>query len=139
MIEDLFEAVSEMQVDGTKCRALDGAKLDVRNADLPLRILVPVTEGEMSFVAIGTLSRIEWVLHDVCLWAPVVQGAGIRQYARELVSYVAKYVTAIQGLRGPTDQSHITGIGISMGPIAWSQAEADYWGVDITLTVEEFI
>ena len=136
-IMEIYRAISDLVVGDTKCRALDEANLAVRAVDMPLRILLPHTEGDDRFIAIGTLNGIEWKVRDLCLWAPVVAGAGFQQFAEPMVAYVKLYISALKTMRIPTEQSHIRSVSFALGLAPW--AEAQYYAIDTTLTVEEFI
>ena len=135
-IEAIYLAISNMKIGKVKSRNLPKVTLAVRNGSLPLRILVPSTAGDASFVAIGSLNKVEWAIRDLCLWAPL-SGGGIQQYAGPMTKYIKEYIKALKDLRAPTSQSHITGYLMQMGPMPW--ADSDYWAVDCTITVEEIL
>jgi hypothetical protein len=135
-LAEIYTALSDIAIGGVKCRNLPKVKLVVNDSDLPLRLLVPSTGGEMEYVGIGTLGSIEWSIRDVCLWAPLT-GGGIQQVAEPMMDYIKAYLTAVKGLRNPSSQSVITRIGVQLGPLLWG--EVDYWAIDCNLNVEEIL
>jgi len=135
-LTEIYLAIANLSLGGVKSRNLPQVTLEVAEADLPLRILVPSTKSEASFIAIGDLSKIEWAIRDLCLWAPLGAGS-IEQYAEPMMDYIKAYITAIKAMRQPTGQSCITGWVFQLGPIAWG--EGKYWAVDVTLSVEEYL
>lgn len=136
-ISAIYKAIANFKISNVKSRNISKIKLIVKDADLPCRMLLPSTSGELSFVGIGSLNNITWVIRDLCLWAPLTAGSGIEQFADSMVGYIRLYVAAIKAHRNPTNQSNITGIAFQMGPVPW--AENDYWAIDVTLTVEEIL
>lgn len=135
-LRDIYSAVSEMAVGDVVARNLDELKLQVRGGDCPVRLLLPATEGELEFFGIGQLTRVSWRIRDLCLWQPIVAGTGVEQCAGDMLAYIELYSSAVRSLRNPTAGSAITGVSYKISPIAW--ATADFWSVDITLTVEEY-
>lgn len=136
-IGEIYTRISKMKVSGVKCRNIDKVRLAIRSRDLPMRMLLPSTTGDLSFIAIGTLNNIQWVIRDLCLWAPLTGGKGIEQYSNSMVIYLKEYIAALKRLRNPTGQSTIMAVSFAMGPIPWG--DNDYWAVDIQLTVEEIL
>ena len=136
-LEAIYREISKLKISGVKARNIDKIKLAVRPKDLPCRMLLPSTKGDLEFIAIGTLNKITWVIRDLCLWAPIAAGSGIEQFAASMVTYIKLYIVKLKTLRNPTDQSVITGVAFQMGPVPW--ADSDYWAVDITLTVDEIL
>ena len=137
VIGDIYREISKMRVGKVKARNIDKIRLVIKDKDLPCRMLIPSTTGDLSFVGIGTLNNIQWVIRDLCLWAPLTAGKGIEQYASSLVDYLKLYIARVKALRNPTNQSVISGVSFAMGPVPWG--EKDYWAVDIQLTVEEIL
>lgn len=135
-IDEIYLAIANLSLGGITCRNLPQVTLEVGQADLPLRIIVPSTRGEGTFVMIGTLQKVEWAIHDLCLWAPIGT-ATIEQYAQPMLDYIKAYLTALKGILTPTDQSHLTGFTFEMAPRQWG--EATYWAVDATFSVEEYL
>ncbi len=136
-ISEIYDALAGLSISGVRVRNIDKAKIKVSASDLPVRILLPSTSGELSYVAIGTLNKVEWSVRDICLWAPLSSGRGIEQHADDMVDYIKAYVAALKTLRNPTPQSVITNVGFQMGPVPW--AADDYWAVDTTLVIEEIM
>jgi hypothetical protein len=136
-IESIYRELSKTKIGNARARNIDKVKLGVNKRDLPVRMLLPSTTGDLSFVSFGTLNRIEWVIRDLCLWAPLVSGTGVEKYAGSMVLYIKDYIAKLKTIRNPTGQSNITGVAFAMGPVPW--AENDYWAVDVTLTVEEIL
>ena len=136
-IQDIYQSISKMKVGSIKARNVDKVKLAVPKGSLPMRFLLPSTSGEMEFIAIGTLQKMNWAIRDLCLFAPLTKGSGIERYSKAMVDYLSLYIAQVKANRHPTTLSNIIGVEVQMGPIPW--AETDYWAVDITLTVEEIL
>jgi hypothetical protein len=136
-LRDIYLALSEMAVGDVVARNIDEIKLAVRASDCPVRMLLPATEGNESFIAIGTLTKTYWRLRDLCLWQPIVEGTGIEQCAQDMLAYIELYTAAIRKMRNPTPESVITTATIQLGPVPW--ATSDFWAVDITVEVEEYL
>lgn len=136
-IGDIYLAISKMKVAGAKCRNIDKIRLAIAARDLPIRMLLPETTGDLSYIAIGTLNNIEWVIRDLCLWAPLTAGKGIEKYANSMVIYLKEYIAALKLLRNPSGQSVIESVSFKIGVVPWGEAE--YWCIDIQLTVEEIL
>lgn len=137
MIRAIYTAIAEMAVGDVHARDLSEIKLQVRAEDCPVRMLLPCTEGEQGFVAIGTLSNTSWRIRDLCLWQPLKAGSGIEQCANEMIAFVEIYGAAVRAMRNPTPESHIVSVSYRLGPVPW--ATTDYWAVDIILVVEEIL
>lgn len=118
-------------------RDIDEVKLDIKQGDLPMRILLPSTEGELGFIDIGKLTNIQWQIRDLCLWAPLSAGAGIEQYASDIVTYVKDYIDNVKNNRSPANNTNIVGMSVRISPVPWG--ENDYWSIDILLQVEEIL
>ena len=136
-VKAIYASIAAMEVAGASSRDITAIKLAIKSADMPMRMLLPSTKGVMSYVGLGTLNNMSWVIRDLCLWAPLSAGTGVQQFAEDMIDYIVAYIKALKALRNPTAQSVITGVAFQMGPIPWG--DNDYWGVDITLTVEEII
>jgi hypothetical protein len=136
-ILEIYKSIANMMVGSIKSRNIDEVKLTIRDSDLPLRMLLPATEGEMAFVALGSLQRMGWALRDLCLFAPLTKGSGVQQYSKAMVDYLGLYMEQIKENRNPTTTSNILGVEVQMVPVLWG--EKTYWAVDITLTVEEIL
>ena len=136
-IDAIYRELSKTKIGNAKARNIDKVKLGINKRDLPVRMLLPSTTGDLSFVSFGTLNRIEWVIRDLCLWAPLVSGTGVEKHAGSMVTYIKDYIAKLKTIRNPTTQSNITGVAFAMGPVPW--AENDYWAIDVTLTVEEIL
>lgn len=134
-IDDIYLAFSNLTLGGVKCRNLPDVTLEVGQADLPLRVMVPNTSNDGTFVMIGTLQKVEWALHDLCLWAPI--GGDEPRHYQPMLDYIKAYLEALKSVLTPTDQSHLTGWTFQIGPRQWG--EATYWAVDVTLSVEEYL
>jgi hypothetical protein len=136
-IETIYREISKMTISKVKARNIDKVKLTVNQKDLPMRMLLPSTQAEHTFVGFGTLNRLTWVIRDLCLWAPIKSGSSIEKHAGSMVSYIKLYIDALKSNRNPTLQSNIMGVTFSMGPIPWG--DGDFWAIDTTLTVEEIL
>ena len=136
-ILSIIDAISKISVAGTTAIDIPEMDFTIEDAELPLRLLLPSTEGDSDFVGIGSLKSIDWKIQDLCLFAKTSSGAGIVQYASTMVSYVANYLTAVKAKRGIYGQSSIQGVSVKMGPVLWN--EVPYWGVNIILTVKEIL
>jgi len=136
-IQEIYLELSKAQIGNARSRNIDKVKLGFRKSDLPMRMLLPSTTGSLSYVSFGTLNRIEWVIRDLCLWAPLTSGSGVEKHAGSMVTYLKDYIATLKTIRNPTSQSNITGVAFAIGPVPW--AENDYWAIDVTLTVEEIL
>ena len=136
-IKKIYKEISKLDVGKTKVRNIDKVKLAINKKQLPLRLLLPTTGGDMSFVAIGNMQKMIWTIRDLCLFAPVTAGDGAEQYSEAMVDYLSLYVSAVKQSRNPTNTSNIIGVEGQMTNIPWQNER--YWAVDITVTVEEII
>jgi hypothetical protein len=136
-IQNIYKDIANMKVGSVKSRNVDKVKLGVTKGQLPLRMLLPSTSGEMEFIAIGNLQNMRWAIRDLCLFAPLTKGSGVQQFSKAMVDYLDLYMKQIKDNRHPGTNANIVGVEVQMGPIPWG-AE-DYWAVDITLTVEEIL
>ena len=136
-ISEIYTSLSGMSITGVTARNIEEVKLSINQGDLPVSMLLPSTSGELEFVALGSLNKITWVIRDLCLWAPLSAGAGIQDYAEDMVDYIKDYLVLVKDNRCPTDNSSISGVAVQMGPIPW--AAEDFWAVDINITVEEIL
>ena len=136
-ILDIYTSISKMKVGSVKARNIDKVKLEIRDSYLPLRLLLPATEGEGDFVMIGNLQKMGWAIRDLCLWAPTTKGSGIQQFSKAMVEYISLYVEEIKSNRNPATNCTIVGWEVEMKPVLWT--EKTYWAVDITVTVEEIL
>ncbi len=133
-IDSIYAALSNMTIGGVRARNIIGIKFQVEQADLPLRLFPPNMQGRMSFVAIGTLQKLESTITDVCLWAPL--GAGdAKQYSEPMLRYIQEYYAVIKSLRSPTSQSWLIDVEHDMRPTPW--ADEEYWGIVMTIRVSE--
>ncbi len=133
----IYRSVANMKVGKIKSRNVDKVKLTIKQSDLPMRMLLPSTSGEMEFIAIGSLQKMNWAIRDLCLFAPLTKGAGVEKFSKAMVDYLDLYMVQIKANRHPTAQSNIVGVEVQMGPIPW--ADTNYWAIDIVLTVEEIL
>ncbi len=136
-ILSIYDALDAIVIPGVNSRNINEITLAVRQDDLPTRMLLPSTQGELEFIAIGTLTNLTWVIRDLCLWAPLSAGSGVAQFSEDMVAYIASYIAAIKVMRNPTTYSVITGVAFQLGPVPW--AANDYWAIDVTLTIDEKI
>ena len=138
-IASVYTAIAAYAPTGaTTSRNITSVGLDVADADLPCRLLLPSTGMEDGqFVMLGNLQKVNWVIRDLCLWAPLGSGTGVEQYSGAMLTYIASYLTKIKAGRNPASNCTITGFAAQMGPIPWG--DKDYWAVDVTLTVEEIL
>lgn len=136
VILDVYTAISNMALGGVICRNLPEVQLEISEGDLPVRIMLPSTEGEGEFVAIGSMEKVTWQIRDLCLWAPLDMGQ-IGQVAEPMMQYVKAYLDGLAAQRSPVAATVIAGFAFKIGPIAYG--EASYWAVDVTLTVEEWL
>jgi hypothetical protein len=133
----IYNAIAAIPVGTIPCRNLDQIKLVVRAQDCPMRVLLPTTDGEMGFIAIGTMTNTPWLIRDLCLWQPLVAGVGIEQCAFDMVQYIEQYIAAMKGVREVVAGATLVSATFRLGPVAW--ATTDFWAVDITLRVEEIL
>ena len=136
-ILDIYKSIANMEVGSIKSRNIDKVKLAIKDGDLPLRMLLPATQGEMEFIAAGNLQHMVWAIRDLCLFAPLTKGSGIQQFSKAMVDYLSLYIAQVKVNRNPTTTSTIVGVEVQMQPVLWG--EKTYWAVDIELTVEEIL
>jgi len=136
-ILDIYRSIANMEVGSIKSRNVDKVKLAIKDGELPLRLLLPSTSGEMDFIAIGSLQNMAWTIRDLCLFAPLTKGKGIESFSKAMVEYLSLYLAQVKANRNPTTTSNIVGVEGTMMPVLW--AEKTYWAVDITLAVEEIL
>ena len=137
-ISSVYDALAAMEVGSAKLTATDVTSVKLINyldGDLPKRLLMPKTEGDMAFIAIGDLQKVTWVIQDLCLISPVTSDFGVHQHASTMMTYLSDYLTAIKALRNPATGCVVTGVGVEILPVLWG--EKTYWAVDVSLTVEE--
>ena len=136
-ISDIYDAIAGWSFTGVTTRNIDEVKNTVHSGDCPLRILLPFTEGTQGFIALGNPTKVSWVIRDLCLWKPAAEGHGIEQCADDLIGYLSDYADSLKSNRSPSGQSHISNISYRMGVFPWGNT--DFWGVEIQITVEEYI
>ncbi len=133
----IYKSIANMKVGSIKSRDIDKVKLAIRNSDLPMRMLLPSTAGDMGFIAMGNLQNMAWTIRDLCLFAPLTKGKGVEAYSKAMVEYLSLYMKEIKKNRNPTRLSNIVGVEGQMTPVQW--ADTKYWAIDIVLTVEEIL
>ncbi len=137
-IAAIYLAISKLKIGKIKCRNITKIKLEIRDKDLPCRFLLPATEGELNFVALGASPvSVKWVIRDLCLWAPISKGSGIEKFSKAMLEHEMLYIKRLQEGMHPTTQSVVTSVSWRQGPVPW--AKKDYWAIDYTLTVTEII
>lgn len=137
-IKAIYLAISKMKLGKVKCRNINKIRLAVKDKDLPCRFLIPATEGDLNFVALGASPvNVQWVIRDLLLWAPVSKGKGIEAYALAMLEHEMLYIKRLQENLNPTSQSVITNVSWRQSPIPWGAK--DYFGIDYTLTVREIV
>jgi len=129
VIESILDAVAALSptydsgVD-IGCWNIDDIKPNLEAMSCPKRVLMVTGDGisadPMTFVA-----------------APVGEMAALRRYSGELVRYIASYIEQVRQNRAPTSQSHIVSVSAYPGIYEWGGKS--YYGVDITLEIEEVI
>ena len=132
VIDDIYRSIGNMELGGVPSRNIDKLSLEVAQADLPLRLMLPPT-SDGSFLAIGTLQRITWSIRDLCLWAPLDTAED--RNMQPMMEYAKAYLEALRAIRSPADQSWISDFAVGIGQRPWS--DAVYWAIDVMLTVEE--
>ena len=137
-IASVYTAVASYAPTGaTTTRNITAVKLDVADADLPCRLLLPSTSAEGDFIMMGNLQNVGWAIRDLCLWAPITAGSGVEQFSKSMLDYISLYLAQVKDNRNPATNANIVGMEVQMGPVPW--ADKNYWAVDITLTIEEIL
>ena len=128
-----------MTIGSVEARNIDKINLRVNQGDLPIRLLLPATEGDLDFGSFigGSTALMAWVIKDLCLFAPVSAGSGVEQYAESMVDYIALYIDEVKANRCAGEYGTVLAVSIKMSPVKW--AEKIYWAVDTTLTIKEII
>lgn len=112
----------------------------LNSADCPIRIIQVIGASLASdgkFVALGKLQKISWTVTDRLFWKPVSQGAGLEEFAGDLVAYIAAYLEAVRDNRQLTNQSLI--ISITCKPQIFTWGTTDYAGVDCTFYIDGYV
>jgi len=136
-ILEIYTSISDMTISSIEARNIDKINLTVTDGALPVRLLLPETSGELSFVGLGALSNMNWVIRDLCLYAPISAGSGIEQFAEGMVNYISLYIDEIKANRCVSGYGTILSMEAVMGPIEW--ATKNYWAIDITLVIKETV
>ena len=139
-IAGIYDALAAMKVGSAELTATDitDVKLiPILDKDLPKRLLMPLTEGDMEYAMIGNLQTVIWGIQDLCLFAPSTSNFGIHQYSGEMLTYIGDYLTAVKAIKSPVAGCVITGVSFRMVPVLWG--EKTYWSVDTTLAVKEIL
>lgn len=135
-IQDIYLALSKMKVGKVKCRNITKVKLAIRDGDLPCRFLLPATEGDLNFVALGkSPMQIQWTIRDLVLWAPMTKGKGIEKFSAAMLDFEMLYIKRLQENMNPTNQSVVINATWQQSPVPWG--DKSYWGIDYTLIVQE--
>ena len=58
-IKAIYTSIANMKVGSIKSRNVTKVKLVIKDSDLPMRMLLPSTSGEMEFIALGNLQKME--------------------------------------------------------------------------------
>ena len=134
-----FSTDTQYQVHTWNYTALDGSKMPA----CPQRYLAcsGSLDGDMTFVALGKLTSINWSVVDTLLLKPATEGDALKENNGRIVTYIAAYIAALRAMRAPTAQSHVTNMKIVPGLYYWPDdtAGVPYVGVQITLTIQEVI
>lgn len=117
----------------------------VAQADLPARLLYPMgpysAASPSEYVAIGTGSTVKWRILDDMLWLPATSGNAIWDVMPDLVRYAGAYADMIALMRQPVpgavagSRTTLEGWDIAPALIQWG--ETSYFGVRVSLTVQE--
>ncbi|MFQ5433842.1 MAG: hypothetical protein ACE5FD_03110 [Anaerolineae bacterium] len=113
---------------------------------LPVRLLLPYsdvgnTAGRMADFNIGSTSTITWTILDRLLWQPVATGAGIEEFAEDIVSYIGEYLDAANTLSFSAIADRVNPVSIrarARADIRYPATSANvYVGVDVVWEIEE--
>lgn len=140
-------AASTVVVGGTTLQVKDADELPnrVNDADLPVRLLTPLSElgadgGSSDTVWLAQLGsgirQIRWIIHDIMLWQPIALDVGVKAWAKELLAYQAQYYVMLETL----SLSGVVGLNVSTSAqvIEYPAMSGNFYaGVRATLTIDE--
>jgi hypothetical protein len=120
-------------------RSVEDMQNNLNAGDLPVRmLLIPGEEDAgLSFVALGKTLGVTWELLDRLYLRVASHGRGLQDYTADLIAYVKSYITVIQNNRAPTSQSHVRAVRFI--PQLFERGEVTYAGVDVRLSIDEYI
>ena len=146
-ITEIITAIGNVNVDTKTLTpvvfSLENAKDSVRAT--PARFVFPIqddNEGRnTTFLTLGTMQSVEWMLADIMLFSPAKKGATLQAALPELVAYVGNYIEAFK-TRRKLGLQHVTveNIDHEWGRYAYPLGtDNDYYGVLMRLTIREII
>lgn len=78
----------------------------VSSLQTPIRILTPLQQfspPNLSSTSVGGAYQgsggvldLDWLIHDLLLWAPLAQGRGLQTHSEELIKYCGEYIDMIR-------------------------------------------
>lgn len=140
-----FESPTMAQIVTPAVRDLDALRNSEASSELPLRLLLPVSQLDGSAFAFPTYcnsAELTWNITDLMLWRAVAQGVGLTDAAEDLVLYAAAYADAMLAMRGRLPEALIsvdlTNARIQPGVFEFPRGSGvRYLGVECTLNVTE--
>ncbi len=140
-----FESPTRAEIVQPAVRDLDALRNSAASAELPLRLLLPVSQLEGNAFAFPTYcgsAELTWNVTDLMLWRAVAQGFGLTDAAEDLVLYAATYADAVLTMRDNLPETlnaiSITNARIQPGVFEFPKGSGvRYLGVECTLTFTE--
>lgn len=106
---------------------------------LPCRLVLPFgaefTASGRALTIGGTPKQIQWQPVDLLLWESVGQGRGVIDVMPVLAAYMDAYSTAIRASIAIATGAIVE--NWTMTPDVYTYGDAQYWGVEVRLTVRE--
>lgn len=126
-------------------RDLDALRNSESSAELPLRLLLPVSQldgGAFGFPTYCGTAELTWNITDLMLWRAIAQGMGLTDAAEDLVLYAAAYADAVLAMRDGLPEAlvsmDLTNARIQPGVFEFPRGSGvRYLGVECTLVFTE--
>jgi hypothetical protein len=140
-----FASPTQAEIVQPAVRDLDTLRNSEASAELPLRLLLPVSQLDGNAFAFPTYcgsAELTWNITDLLLWRALAQGFGLTDAAEDLVLYAAAYADAVltmrDGLPESLDTISITNARIQPGVFEFPKGSGvRYLGVECTLMFTE--
>lgn len=140
-----FESPTMAEIATPTVRDLDALRNSEPSAELPLRLLLPVSQLDGSAFTFPTYcgsAELTWNITDLMLWRAIAQGMGLTDAAEDLVLYAAAYADMVLDMRNGLPENlntiDLTNARIQPGVFEFPKGSGvRYLGVECTLTFTE--
>lgn len=109
-ILEVYEALAatEITIAGEliKVAPLEQLPNSVTSLQTPIRILTPLQQFSPpnlastsiggAYQGSGGVLDLDWLIHDLLLWAPLASGKGLQTHASSLVTYCGEYIDLVR-------------------------------------------